>query len=437
MQDWFEVTVTEGTAESPCGEDKCEVNANINIPEFYDCYRSYSLNSIPGKTLLPQNGIVTNYTYSPFNCLEKGEYRADTLYLYRGINDTTPCRIIKSLYCNIELNPEQCEDDCDSVEWDKRSLNLDIDECPNCKVFARYQTRQNTCNDKQDIQIEYFISYGYPDSTACDLCTVSTDEIQKRILLKAILQNSMGFDPEDADGSCDSTWRVVQSSCWATYIKSYGINIISNDTLPRQYEITVPCDSSECCYVGLVVCRFSDPPNPDYISVDTISGGSTLITDCQLSQHYFLRGPFVGGGGGGAGSPGSASFHFKLDSANCINRCDWMFGISENSYSGKQATEDNMYEMRNISISDDVNLMMFNYSDIIHFEIISGIPDSKEIKFSLFSIQGQELISNTDKLNKGKNYYQLPVQTLISGVYFVNIMIDGIYHKTEKVIIIR
>ena len=438
MQKWFDVTVTTATSETPCGLGNCEVDATINIPEFYDCYRSYTLNSIPGKTLLPQNGIVTNYTYSPFYCLEKGESRADTLYLYRGINDTTPCRIIKNLYCATELNPEQCQADCDSVEWDHRSLTIDLDECPDCKVFAKYKTRTNNCfiPRKQDIQIEYFTSYGYPNYTACDSCSVSTEEIQKRILLEAILKNDMDFDPMETNGSCDSTWRVVQSSCWATYIKTRGIDIISNDTI-TQYQITVPCDSSECCYVGLVVCRFLDSNDKVTINVDTITGGSSSVNDCELSQHYYLNGPFVGGGGGGAGSPSSGQFHFKLDSTNCINRCDWMFGISENSYSGKRAAEEYIYEMRNIRISDDVNLMMFNNNDIIHFEVFSEIPDSKEIKISLFSIQGQALINSSNILNKGKNYYQIPLYSINSGVYFVNILIDGIYYKTEKIIIIR
>jgi hypothetical protein len=189
----------------------------------------------------------------------------------------------------------------------------------------------------------------------------------------------------------------------------------------------------------LVVCRFVDSTDKEAISIDTITGGSTLITDCQLSQHYYSNGPFVcgGGGGGGAASPSSGPFYFEFDSTNCINRCDWMFGISENSYSGKQAAEEYKYEMRNVSISDDINLMMFSNNDIIHFEVTSEIPESKEIKISLFSIQGQELINNSNILNKGKNYYQLPVQTINSGVYFVNILIDGIYYKTEKIIIIR
>ena len=140
------------------------------------------------------------------------------------------------------------------MEWENRTIDsIPLSGCPNCYINAKYVTRTNTCEvpNKQEIQvteIEVYNTLG--DTLACSACANNMGELHKKIILKAIFDNKMGFKPilneENPDSLCDETWRVSISSCWAEYNITNELN--KGDSTYKPRKIYAPCDTV-CCSV--------------------------------------------------------------------------------------------------------------------------------------------------------------------------------------------
>jgi hypothetical protein len=430
-ENWFEITTTQGEPGSSCGVDQCSVTGRINVPSYYNCFTKYSISPYPYKFDIQPGGAIAQYNTGTLACLDKGEYRLDTLKLYRSLNDPIPCIIIKPAFCPFELAPKGCTPDCETVLWNYDTLDIPL-SCPDCKVIAYYQWRTNTCYtpNKQDIQITYFATYNSGnDTTACDNCNLSVDEIHKLVLKKAIYDNKMGFLPNTSSdtGDCNETWRVIMASCWIEYY-TYFSGLSQGFRLARR-----PCDSTECCSIGLRVCRYDmGTGNPNRITIDTLGGsggGDSCIYYSQIITSSI-------GFGIPVYHPNDSVSYYNLDTLQCQDRCNWLYGLTDTAgYFGKKAIKYDI-ESKKYHGTNESNLKVKFYDDHLDFNIESDMA-SDDLIISVSSLHGFNLLSNKFRLKKGENQYQIQTQNLVTGIYFICVQLNGLILKTEKFIIIR
>jgi hypothetical protein len=368
--------------------------------------------------------------------LNKGESRFDTLKLYKDYNDTVPCVIIKHIYCELEDTVKSCTPDCDSVKWKTKTLaSMPLPNCPDCWLSAVYSYRKNTCTDKQEIQVLSFTTQSaVTNHTACSLCNMSADVIYKLALKRAIFGNGTGFDPKPSDplpfpGNCYNTWRVIQASCWIDYIDYFW----HPDSSVVIYK---PCDSTECCSIGLTVCRISaDPPAHDYISITpngTPSGGDSCLSHTRkVYDPAGLGFPHVN-------PDGSVSYGIKFTLLPCQDRCEWL-NISDSEfnnyeYYGKVSFND--LDFQTINPGDELKLNIIVKKDFLDCYILSNIK-TENCNIAIYNILGQPLINSIYNLKKGINDFSLNIDNLNSGMYIIQVNVDGIIQKTEKFIIVK
>ncbi len=434
---WFELTLTPGGDGTNCNEDQCAVSGTIDIPEFYNCpdnpFTHYSISPYHFlKHIIPEDNIISGYQTSSIGCLNKGEARYDTIKLYRGIGDNNPCEISKLIYCPLEDNTNPCTPDCDTAKWEAYRFDnwLPLPGCPDCKVIASYVARKNPCTGMQEIQIIKFETYSSdPQKSACASCNISIDDIYKIVLKKAIYDNEMAFEPildkENLEDSlCNDTWRVVQGACWVTYIDY----LFQPEGGVRVYK---PCDSVECCSVGLRVCRYyMGDDNPQKVTIETLDG--TNPNDCiGFTQAVFDPNGFQ--------NPiyhpdGSISYN-TTTTLPCQSRCNWLYGLADTAIYAKQSF--NYDNVTNYSNDDnEIGLKVNINEDYLDLSITSGIPN-RDLIISIYSLQGQKLLTQGYKVRKGLNHVKIYTQDFISGVYFIILQADGLIFKAEKLIIIK
>jgi hypothetical protein len=418
MQSWVEMTIDPDGGS--CGEDYCEVSATLNMPDGpNNCFTHYSINhplrhSIVGVT------EVSRY-FGSFGCLYKGESRQDTFKFFRGLSDTDPCIVIKDLYCPIVEFLSACTPDCAEVPFDSLDyVEFQLAGCPNCWVKAEYTWRGNTCDTPrtQELQILTFKTYSDPSfPSACETCSIPAHIVHKQSVLQAILQNKMGFLPVDAgeepDGECDDTWRVITASCWIEFENALG---------GISYQ---KCDTTECCSVGLRVCRFEGDPN--YITIDTL-GSIAGFDSCLFVDYYIDPTNF---GYYTLHPSGGLTYHPPSPvAAQCENRCDWLYSLTHEGYSGRKAIDYDV-ELQEHFGDDDVLIKIKFGSEQIDIAIISEI-ESDNLQLKISSLEGHQAISLSDKLFSGENLYQINTNDLRTGFYILSIQIDGLLIKTEK-----
>jgi len=234
----------------------------------------------------------------------------------------------------------------------------------------------------------------------------------------------MGFKPVligEEQEKCDITWRVVQGSCWVSY-KDYffypgGVAMIYK-----------PCDSVDCCSIGLKVCRFI-LNGKTYISIDTISGANSnnCIGITQAVYDPFSL-PIVN-------PDGSISYNYYKE-LPCQSRCNWLYSLTDSIYFSKQVSQLDLFEgsYSNDSINYDISLTSNETN--IHLTILSRLI-SKNVKISISNLRGENILNKDATLNKGINQLEIPTNNLLTGIYFLSINIDGILYKTEKITILR
>jgi hypothetical protein len=435
MASW--VTLTTVAGEAPCGDDQCKVVAFIDIPDLYNdsCYTHYAFNNHDHwnffkKDLMPDGSL--QFQNPNDACLEKGEHRQDTLYLYKGRYDENPCTIITSAFCSVESFIEPCSPDCLEVEWNKDTLDFEVAECPGCRIYATYLWRENTCENPtlQELQVTSFATHG--DTLACMSCLgLTPDRINKLVILQAIHENKMGFKPHTPhpSGDCYTTWRVLQASCWA---KVYTYIHYSIDIAPSY--IYIPCDSVECCSIGLRVCRFLDPNDKPYITTQTI--GSVIGADSCEHHTQILVDPtspwvFVPDGPGGTG--GYLAPNYKT--YQCEDRCSALYSLDTNSYYGSSAKSIINFDVDNIEF-DGIQVTLNKTNDYIEF-VIHALQDNNNLKLSLYSLLGEELIRERLKFPKGMYSFKLNTSGLYSGMYLISIESNGMHIQTDKYLKIK
>jgi len=249
------------------------------------------------------------------------------------------------------------------------------------------------------------------------------------IIKKAIYDNQMGFEPildvqNPEDSLCNETWRVVQGACWVSYI---------NHLFPDGGRLVYsPCDSVECCSIGLKVCRYSGPP--EYISIDTL-GGSNMGNCIGITQAIFdplgLITPIYH-------ADGSVSYN-TTTILPCQSRCNWLYGLSDSQYNNSEYYgKDAIFELiPDSSKNRNVILMkLIDKVDYIDCLIYSPI-NSDNSTITVYNMLGVSMENIKINIKKGINSYKFKTLNYYPGLYIIQLTIDGTKKISDKFIIIR
>jgi hypothetical protein len=432
-EELFELTVSPGGDGTICGEDQCVITGKIKMPDVLNCnggpFTRYSINN-SFKYTIPTDGIITQYQFNSIGCLNKGESRIETLKLYKGMDDQNPCVITKNVYCPFETVVESCTPDCQSVAWHKGGTipARELPNCPNCSLSVEYSYRTNNCpphniEPLQEIQIDK-ITVESKNNADCSAC-MSDEDLYKLALKRAIFDGGTGFQPQPSVYGCYDTWRVVQASCWVHY-KDYLFQPAGGVVV---YE---PCANTECCSIGLTVCRIDADPN-DYISITsngTITGGNSCTGTKKVYDPSGFGTPIYN-------TNGPVSYNTTM-TLPCQDRCDWLniddSQFNNYEYYGKESYND--FDFQLINPGDELKLNITVKKDLLDCYIFSNIK-TENCNIAIYNILGQSLINNSYNLKKGMNDFSLNIDDLNSGMYIIQVNVDGIVQRTEKFIILK
>ncbi|GAB5465337.1 MAG: hypothetical protein Kapaf2KO_07730 [Candidatus Kapaibacteriales bacterium] len=389
------------TGDSTCD---CIVIPRLDIPSAYDCFAFYESLEVPGNIIpIPENGLLDQLPAHTI-CLEGGETMEYDINIYSQ-DTSVVCNIKKEYSCLADETFEPCTPNCDSIQWESDQIEFVIPGCAGCLIEVNYLHRENDCDNTQEVQISSIKTSSIQDSTGCIGCFANFDDLFETSLLEVILKNNMNFRPQNIQDSitiCDTTWRVLNKSCWA----EYEISETTADTSGISWEkVYHPCDSTECCIVGLRVCRTG--PGQGTITVDTI-GGSFIPDTCgtdSLRVWQELPNPYLNGEG--------AMITHREFAYECLDRCSAFFGIDNVTYSktGEAILE---YPVNDFSIS------VSQINKRLKLDIESPNPIGLTV-LTISDLSGRIIYQQQLEIYKGIITLEVPEQELRRGAYILNI----------------
>lgn len=222
--------------------------------------------------------------------------------------------------------------------------------------------------------------------------------------------------------NCDETWRVILASCWVEY-RDYTFN--PNGSLVRR-----PCDSVDCCSIGLKVCRFDG--DPEYITTETLggpTGGDSCINYTYAAINWATFGTPVL-------LPNDSVIYYQFNILQCQDKCNWLYGLEEEGYAGKRAIQD--YDIKYVDYYgiDEIQVNVKVLENTLECNIVSTI-ETDNVRISISSIEGIQQKSIKNNILKGENLFYVDIKELHTGLYFINVIVNGVVLRTEKFIIIR
>ena len=427
MQEWVNMDIEYGDVENSypendCPDYMCHVDFDFNIPTFYDCFTHYAVEDSLQKFPLQPDGSI-NYE---FPCIYKGFTKTFKFYLYRELEHLPPCVIEKTAYCPLPEYPvESCMPDCEEVPFQQPPLikEVDLNGCPGCKAIVEYTFRTSTCFDpvRQDLQVLSF-KLQSDDPLLCSNCSLSPSQIYTQAIHRIILDNDMGFKPTVDKLGCDTTWRVIQSTCWAEGLwarppeMGYPIVIEEGMILPWWKA----CNGAGCCIKDIIVCRSAIG-----ITVNPIGGseGTDTCGNYLISEFYSLSYDIS-----------TDEWKYGLDTSYCEDKCDWLNALQVFDYTGKQVlNNDDFFDN---SISENFSTGIKEYPDYMDVQILSKLSGSN-VKISIVNLFGNEMNCTKSRLKSGFNNYILNTNELNTGMYYIYISVNGTLQSCKKFIIIR
>jgi len=412
MSNWIDINMEYGGEGNNCPEYMCKVNAKFNIPSFYNCFSHYAVEDSSMKLPLVIEGNI-NYD---FPCIYKGVSQKFKFYLFRRPGDTPACVIEKEVYCPLQEYPvSPCVPDCEDIPFEPSLFKeVNLDGCPGCKAIVEYTYRRSTCFEqtRQDLQVLSF-KLQSDDPSLCSNCSLSPSDIYKQAIHKIIYDNDMGFNPKFPNGDCDTTWRIIQSTCWSEGLWYPPIEMPVS--LPRW----AACEGAGCCIKNLIVCRYST-------GLQIYLNGGSIETDTCGNYYRAYENIIIGP----SGIP-----EYGIDSVACEEKCDWLNGLEVFDYTGKESMMD---EDNNINLFTDEDLIINTqqFSEFLKVQIQSKIEDLS-IRISIYDLLGSEQLSISRNLQKGKNEFNLNTQHLKTGVYLLSLTSDTTLNTSKKFFIIK
>ncbi len=429
--DWVDIIVNSG--EPPCSPDECKFIVNIDIPSLEgQCYKYYKIDDEPILKPLPPNGEIL---FTP-SCIYKGESKDININLYVDGPFSDSCLITKSIICPLVDEKNICTPDCPESEWKDSISTMQVPGCTDCNVRISYVYRKVACYNppRQDLQINKLETFSSNPSNpdACGLCTIDIKELYQRAIKQLILDNPMDFHPIANEEEfpnpeyCDTTWRIVQNSCWAQIpLGQYGT--VEN---PTPNFAIVPCDSSECCMVELEVCRWGSPRK---INISVLTTWNEL--DSCDSKYFWYHNPHVEIIDTSVFPPDFVMVCCSY--AQCHSTCeDWLNDLDTMNFKGyfKSSIDNDNDDNRKIEINGRTKLIQ-NY-DKIDLEIYTS-KEAEIAYISLYNLHGKVLYSSSIELKNGTNHLIINSSALPTGLYFLNINLDGTQNFNHKFIIIK
>ena len=396
---WLTLEVDDDNPNCP---DGCAIIPHLNIPEDITCYHYFlagtEYSETEYRTPISQLG---NQVF----CVPKKTEATFDLWLYK-YDDTlgTPCVLSKKADPCIETPAEPCVPDCEGDEdfTERRTNSFQLTMCNDCDVDVTYTWRYARCYPGvvyQDLQL---LAVDFTDSACTATCDI--EDIYENVLGAVIALNEMDFEPTGWVDSSE-TWRVANGGCWGKRILYYRVKDENGNITIKEVVRWFPCDSSECCLARLKVIRTGKYT----VNVEVIDG------IFNVSCH----GDSVKGDDG--------------EWYPCIPACHWA-GELNGDYGPpvnvKMPAEWNRQrELFDYSVSVD------NSNDQFFADIYSREGAKVEIK--IFSMLGNELISERRDIGSGETRMMLDLSRLSSGAYLYSITIDGFNLNTGKFIITR
>ncbi|MBX3043735.1 MAG: T9SS type A sorting domain-containing protein [Candidatus Kapabacteria bacterium] len=405
---WFTV---QAFADPSC-PDGCRYVHTLNIPENITCYKYYSYENIPqGINDININRSLTNEPISMYDgCMPYGTTTSPAIMLQRYPNDPEACEMFAEAICDTTIAPDPdvpdpCSTDCAGI-WDLRTIDMPLDVDCNAKIY--YYTRDN-CG-KQELEIT-MISISGPGCSS----SYNNASLMRKAFNFIVYENQMQFQPQDP-GQCDTTWQVGSGGCWASYYLYYW-KIVFPDPMPDPTQNPFPifvrdsilhhvkCDSTDCCFIPIKVCRY-----PDGIRVYRDIG--PLHSNCDSIKTTDIYGR-------------------QFD---CAPNCNWLDSLEIEPWSPP------VYE--NIMLNKNIIKNLNNKE--IHTQWVNsklGLtyfkPDITSASIKIFDLQGRVIKNIQLKTTNNVTNEEFDFSDLNNGIYFYNIYFDGVVIKSDKIIIIK
>lgn len=397
-ENWFNLVSMKS---NDCPNNGCEITHSLNIPDSINCYDSYKVVTDSSSTnVLP----LTGDSLSSINrCIASGTTYNAKVILFNTNGDS--CVIDKSVSCaeprdTMDLQ-QPCTPDCTQDQWiGPKYVSFHLNNaCPpyGCFMQGTYYFRKSCNNSYQDIQITRIWR-----SNKCSSCP---DSYFYQLILKQIIaENIMNFEPKE-DG-CNTTWRISQGGCWSKYsIILIDITTNEQDTI----QINEPCSLTDCCLQPMIVCKDS----ANHTTTITYLPYNSQTINCDSA---WLENPYNGG--------------WIL---NCSPACNWLDGF-DTTYVTPPPPPPLNKEGENDLFKNKIGIGVEYSINSSFIELLIRNWNANKIKIYLSTLDGKLLYSNSKQLNKGNNIFNIE-RTFGTGVFILNIEVDGYIIKSEKLLL--
>lgn len=234
------------------GLGKIPLNCNENI---YCCKRTKQLNLLRGygdkiyvtsiEPILPQH---TEPFFEVFKVPDGGTC-------------PSPC---KSSCENVLMRStidSNCDTPCDEGEWEQKVKQIQIPNCPDCFVKAKFSVRttppcpQFGNMEANDILLEEIFVDDDPTGP-CALCNLPSQYIHQ-IVFQTLVKEDFP-NPPIGNNKCQNNYRFFQSSCWHDNLieghwenePEYPYNLI----WIKPYRMIYKCAGNNCCKRTFRIC---------------------------------------------------------------------------------------------------------------------------------------------------------------------------------------
>ena len=348
------------------------------------------------------------------------------------------CEWIIDAPCYKDMNydplppPDPCIPDFPTIAWSnetRRSFDILID---GQMQRVTYDFVHRDANGNQDIQVTQLVYNG---------TGLSKSEVFALIIQNIIEEqyNVTKFEPNpdyvpNGDTVCNSTWRVVGGSCWATipvvveqgpsgddaiiipnlddppvntlipYIISYHIYnfypVLPIESVSMIY--SRKCDDVECCIQQIEVCLIKDE-----------FGNKTwekTVLDPPDEQPLCIEEFYE---------------YSETRLIQCDPGCHWISSL-ENYWTNEKITIHSQ-EL------DDVIVNLTNSQ----FEVILNLVNEGKIELNIYDNNGNLLKSADEILGNSKNRIAVNISELRTGAYYYNVIVNGKIMRASQFIIVR
>jgi hypothetical protein len=442
-KDWFNLQSAPGA----CDSNECAIQHFINLDSAYYCYENFQVRRTIDDHILPLTPeqpieALNGYLSQLDTCIKRGErYEVEIIMIshetLQHVDGRYTCPLIQSTVCPVipddsltNNNPAPtCVPDCPEDEFEKgNTVVVFSDSCQQCLIYVSYEYRQACDSTYQDIQITEITRKPIDGAFegACGGCT--SKEVMQEAVFNLINKNPMDFKLPTVRGECDTSWRVVQASCWMTY-HVYDFSPSGDKIFP--IEVRTPCEPS-CCVKPIQICRKVEGDGYD---VENIPHRETVTTTCDPNATLRVVAPldefFI---------PENGGCRFSCDELDGLkdlsDEYDWTDGdtISFNGGGGPYLRSASSEQIDN-EMHKHVEFRFVQDTEYLTVEFWNS--NARTVTLSLYTLTGQLLTTQDESIEQGIASLRANLQPYASGTYIVNITVDGVMLRSGVIQIVK